>query len=849
VTSGLALRMMAREVRGASGKIAFFVSCLAVGVAAVVAVSGLSNGIEAGLRHEARQLLAADLSVRAEKAMTERVTQLVRELVASRPGAGTTLVRELATVVSVPGASGSPGPSALVLLKAVGPEYPFYGAVTTEPASPLTLLLDDDGVLVAPELAEKLRLTVGSTLKIGGEGFVVRGRIVSEPDKMSAPLALGPRVMLSLGGFARTGLEAFGSRIERTVLIKLGPADGAAEANAAAQKLRGALPEAAGVRVQTYTDAQPGLRDGLKWASRFLGLVALVSLILGGIGVSQTVRAWLASRFDGIAVLKCLGVRPREVVLLYTVETALLGLAGSCAGAAIATGLLAVAPGLLAGLLPAIPIAAWQPGAVLRGIGLGTGVALLFSVAPLSALRRVPPLRVLRRDAEPLSPGWLARGGVALALVSGIFAAAWLQSGSVKVAALFAAGMVASAALLAGAARLLTRGMARIARERVRVTVRHGLAAVARPGAGTLPAVTALGLGVLVVVAIGLVDRGLTSRLRADLPKNAPNIFLVDMQSDQWPQVRTILERGGASEIRSVPIVNARLTSIDGVPAAELAKRGPDEGRRKWILTREQNLTYLDTLPEDNVVVEGKLWSDPDHAEISIERDFAKDMGASVGSKLVYDVQGVPLELTVTSLRTVDWKSFGINFFLVVEPGVLDRAPQMRVAAARVAAGGEQALQDRLAADVPNVTMLKVREIVEKVAALLTRLGKGIRFVGTFSIVAGIAILAGAVGATASRRGREVALLKTLGVTRWGIVAMFAIEFALTGLVAGTIGTVAGSVLAWGVLTRAMEIDWTWRPVFLTVAPLATVAMSVLAGIAASAGALRRRPIEVLRSE
>jgi putative ABC transport system permease protein len=190
--------------------------------------------------------------------------------------------------------------------------------------------------------------------------------------------------------------------------------------------------------------------------------------------------------------------------------------------------------------------------------------------------------------------------------------------------------MIAAAAILAGAARLLTRVVARVARERVRVAFRHGLSALARPGAGTLPAVTALGLGVLVVVAIALVHLGVMSKLRADLPRNAPNVFLVDLQSNQWPGVRAILEAAGATEIRGVPIVNARLLSIDGVLATDLAKKGPDEGRRKWILTREQNLTYLDELPKDNVVVEGKLWSDPEHPEISIERDFDQDLTVAI---------------------------------------------------------------------------------------------------------------------------------------------------------------------------------------------------------------------------
>jgi putative ABC transport system permease protein len=846
---GLALRLMARETRGASGRILFFTSCLALGVAAIVAVAGLSDGIDRGLRREARQLLAADLALRADKPIPTAVAGAVDALVAGTAGARATSLRELATVVSIPGTGSAPGPSALVLLKAVGDGYPFYGSVKTSPERPLASLLDSEGVLVAPELADKLHLAEGSTLKIGGKEFVVRGRILSEPDKINVSLALGPRVMLSLAGFERTGLEAFGSRVDRVILVKLGPGAVAADAESAAETLKAAIPETSGVRLQTFVSAQPALRDGLKRASHFLGLVALVSLILGGIGVAQTVRAWLGSRFDAIAVLKCLGVRPREIVGLYAAETALLGLAGSLTGVALATAILAVVPSFLTGLLPAVSIDAWQPGAALRGLALGTGVALLFSVAPLSALRLVPPLRVLRRDAEPLASGRVARAAVLFALLAGVFGAAYVQSGSAKIAAGFAGGMIAAAGVLAGAARLLTIAVARIARERVRVAFRHGLSALARPGAGTLTAVTALGLGVLVVVAIALVDRGLTSRLRADLPENAPNVFLVDMQTGQWPRVRSILAEAGATEARSVPIVNARLVSIDGVSAADLAKQGSDEGRRKWILTREQNLTYIDELPKDNVVVEGKLWSDPEHAEISIERDFAKDMGAGVGSKLVYDVQGIPFELTVTSLRTVDWKSFGNNFVLVVEPGVLDRAPQMRVAAARLPTGGEQALQDRLAAEVPNVTMLNVREIVEKVATLLERVGVGIRLLGGFAITAGIAILAGAVGATASRRGREVALLKTLGATRRGVVSIFAVEFALIGLVAGIVGTLGGAVLAWVVLTRGMEIEWAWRPLVLAGAPFATVALSVLAGIAASAGALRRRPIEVLRAE
>ncbi len=438
---------------------------------------------------------------------------------------------------------------------------------------------------------------------------------------------------------------------------------------------------------------------------------------------------------------------------------------------------------------------------------------------------------------------------VAAVVLLGIFLTAWVQSGRAVLGAGFAAGIVAAAGALALAAAGLSRAVGHLPRRFARVWIRHGLSAVARPGAGTIGAIVALGLGVLVVLGLWLVQQGLGERLRADLPSASPTAFLIDIKPDQWLGVSKLLAEQGATRIESVPVVTARLTAVDGRPVERIAAAGSDDRRHRWVLTREQRLTYLEKLPPGNVVVEGKLWSDPTSPEISIERDFARDLGVSIGSTLTFDVQGVPLRLRVTSLRTVEWKTFGINFFLIVEPGVLERAPQMRVATARLPAGREQAIQDRLAAAFPNVMLLRIREILEKIGAILDRIGLGIRLLGGFTVAAGIAILAGAISAGSARRGREVALLKTLGMTRRGVVLVFSVEYALIGLVAGAIGATGGGVLAWAVLTRGMDTPWSFHPAPYAVALAATVALSVLAGVAASAGALSRRPIDVLRME
>jgi putative ABC transport system permease protein len=860
MTFGFYVRALARESRGSRGRLAFFIACLAVGVAAVVAVAGLSASLRDGIRREARQLLAADLAVRGNQPLPSEVLAAITDL----PGARRTDVKETVTVAAAPARDGQPGPSQLVELKVIDGFYPFYGKLDLRPQRPLNELLTPDTAVVASDLLAHLGLKVGDSLQVGGQGYRIAGIVLSEPDRVSISFTLGPRVFLSGAGFARTTLEDQGSRMSYKALVKLPEGVPPTALDATAERLKQALPRGEVYRVETYRQSQPALQRNISRVERFLGLVALLSLFVGGIGVAQSVRAWLSSRLDAIAILKCLGMRPREIFPLYLGQTVLLGLAGSLVGILAGVAVQLVLPHLFPDLIPGALIRPWQPAALLRGLGLGVGVALLFSLPPLSAVLRVPPARVLRREAEPLPQHRWVSVATVLALVAGVWGMAAFQSGSARLGAQFTGGVALVTAALAGAAFLVSWGVRRLPRDlfSLRPWLRHGIAALARPGAAASGAIVALGLGVLVVLGMSLVERRITGQLEKELPTNAPSAFLIDIQPAQWPGVESLLKQQGAQGIESVPVVMARLTSIDGVPVERLqAPEGAPEGERqqgsqeggrrreRWALTREQRLTYRKELPRDNKIVAGSLWNDPAHAEVSLEQEFANDLGVHLGSTLSFNIQGVPVDLKVTSLRTVNWQTFGINFFLVVEPGVLEGAPQQRLAVARLPKGGEQRMQDLLAARFPNVTFLRIREILEKVLKVLRRISLGIRFLGGFTVVAGIAILAGAVSAGSARRGREVALLKTLGMTRRGVAATFAVEYALVGLVAGLIGAVGGSVLAWGVVTKGFELPWTFAPLNLAVALAGTILLAVIAGLAASLRALERRPIEVLRTE
>jgi putative ABC transport system permease protein len=376
--------------------------------------------------------------------------------------------------------------------------------------------------------------------------------------------------------------------------------------------------------------------------------------------------------------------------------------------------------------------------------------------------------------------------------------------------------------------------------------VRQGLLALARPGAAAVSACVALGIGILLVLGMRLVELGLTGALRSQLPQDAPSAFLVDIQPHQWSGVEGLLAERGARDVVSVPVVSARLRSVDGVAVQELVE-GEGRSDRRWGLTREQRLTYMQRLPEDNRIVAGALWSRPGVAEVSLEREFAEETGLDLDSVLLFEIQGVPIELTVSSLRTVEWRTFGINFFMVVEPGALDDAPQTRVATARLPQGSEQQVQDALAAAFPNITLLRIRAILERVAAVLERLALGVRFLGGFTVLAGIVILASAVSAAAAQRGRETALLKTLGMTRAQIVVQSATEHLAIGLLAATVGSVGGNLLAWAVLTRGMELEWAFRPGTTLIAASGCVVLTTVTALAAGWPALTERPLAVLR--
>ncbi len=848
-----------REGRGARGRLALLLGGIAVGVAAVVAVAGIGGGLRQAVFVESRTLLAADVALRSRQAWPEGLD----ELLAQTPELRRADLLELPTVVARGGETpaGTTAPSRLVELKVVDGAYPLRGRLTLEPDRPLVELLADGGAVIGPELGEGLGLALGDLLTVGEQNFEVRGFVLSEPDRTNFALALGPRVFLDHAGFADTGLDQFGSRIQRAVLLALGDTAGPEDARALGRRLRRGLETQTSVRVSTWADGQPGLRRAIEQTEAFLGLAGLLALVLGAVAAGLATRSWLESRVDALALYKCLGFERRHLFAFAFGQLTLLALIGGVLGAALGIGLQGLALHLSADLLPgdlAVPLV--QPRPLLLGLALGLAAAWLSSLAPLAAATRVAPLVALRREAAPLAlPRPLALGAAGLGL-AGLYGAGLWLSGSALLAGLFTGGLFATALLLGALAWLLVRGARRLPRRLVPLPVRFGLASLARPNGPARVAMTALGLGVLVVASVQLVERRISGELAGALPEGAPSAFLIDVQPDQWEDLSEALAELGARDVRSAPMVVARLRAVDGREVSDLlaerrsprrAQDGPageaPAGGGAWVLTREQRMTYGPELPPDNRLVAGALWSDPERAEVSVEEGYAENLGVSLGSSLTLDVQGVPIELLVTSIRSVQWESLGINFFLHVEPGVLEAAPQVRLATVRLEAGSTGAVQDRLRAHFPNITLIDVAELRERIATLVGRLARGVRALGLGCLAAGLFVLGAAITAAGRERVREAGLLASLGAVRRQVLVGLASEYALLGAVSGFVGGAAAAALAQAIAHFALRLEgapeWT--------APLwSALALALLAGAAGSFAAWRalaNPPAQALR--
>jgi len=822
----LSLRQFQRGLR--SGELQVMCLALVLALAAVSAVGFFTGRVHTAVQEQAGESLAADLVLSSGEPMTARFTQI-----ADKAGVRTAQVMDFPTVLF------NGNETVLTNIHAVSDGYPLRGRVrvSTQPFGPAQAVRDipaSGTVWVEARVLTTLGLKVGDLLQIGKLKARIAYVIAYLPDGGFGFTSLAPKLLLNYADVPATGLVNTNSRVRYRLLMA-----GSPEVIAGLEmNLDKQLP--AGVEMQDVRDSRRELVDATDSAQRFLALAALVSVLVSAVAMILAARRYATHYTDTVAVLKCLGLTRRRVQVLLLLELLWLGILACVVGVLIGFlaqyGLVAA----LKGLLPAdLPTASFIP--ALSAFGIGIVLLIGFALPPLMRLGDTPPARVLRRDLlPPPVRGYVIYAAAILATLI----LTWWQVRELKLALYVLLGLVITVGVLALGAILLLMVM-RPLRHGAGLGWRYGLANLNRHRRDAVIQMVAFGIGIMVLLLLGLVRGNLLSSWRTSLPADAPNQFIINIQPDQRATVQNFFTAHGLAAPTLFPIVRARLTAINGV---DVSKIHFVDQRAQHMLNREANLSWSETLPAANTLTAGHWWnaSEAKQPLASLEEDFAKQLKLNVGDKLTFDIGGTPTTVTIASLRKIRWDSFQPNFFVELSPGALSGYPATWITSVYLPPQKAVILAD-LVRQLPSLTIFDVDAILEQVRHLMDQASLAVEYVFLFTLGAGVVVLLAAVQATRDERRFEAAVLRALGASRRLLRSAAAAEYAALGFVAGLLGALTASLVAWLLASRVFSLPYhpDWR--VWAVGIIAGTLIVGLSGVLANRRILNTPPVETLR--
>jgi putative ABC transport system permease protein len=840
----LPLRLALRELRGGIAGFRVFIACIALGVAAIAGVTSVGRALTDGISSHGRVILGGDVAFSLiHRQATLDELAFLRE--AGRVG-------EIATMRAMVRA-GDGRDQALVELKAVDSSYPHGGTLALADgdflgAEHLGLRSGAFGALAAPELTDRLSISVGDRLRLGDATLQLRGIIRSEPDRLSSGIEFGPRLVISLPALDATGLDRPGSLVTWTYRIAL-PEGGTADAMQGVADLAQARFPDAGWRIRSRDNAAPAFSRNVEHFSQFLALIGLTALIAGGVGVSNAIVSYLDLKRPAIATLKCLGARSRVIAQVYLLQIVILAALGIVIGLLIGAAMPFVARLAIADLLP---VAGWLYPRELAVAALYGGLVTLgFALAPLGRAAQLPASSLFadRAVAAPQRPPPRYRMAQAAAL-AGLAGLALTLSDEREMALLYLGAVAASCVVLRVLASAIIVGAARIGPIRgiaLRLAVRN----VHRPGALTTTVVLSLGLGLTLLVSLALIDHNLRAQLTGAMVEQAPDFFFLDIQqSERDPLIGLLGEVAQGGEIDTVPMLRGRFVAIDGVPTAEIE---PTEDAA-WALRGDRGVTYSDTVPENSKLAAGEWWPSDYDGEplVSVEAGIAAGLGVRVGDTLTVNVLGRNLTARIANLRTVDWGSLSINFVLVFSPNGLAGAPHSILATLRLPDGAgrsaERAVLRAVTEEFPGVTSISVRDAIGQVNAIVADISTAVRLGAAVALIVSMLVLGGAIAAGQRQRRQDAVILKTLGATRRTLLGAYALEYGLLGAATAGFALAAGTASAWYVSTRVMELSFAPDGAVGVGAVLVALAITLGLGLAGTWRLLSAKPAPFLKN-
>jgi putative ABC transport system permease protein len=843
------LRMAVRETRSSWRRLLFFFVCIAVGVAAIVALRSVIQSVRDVIARESRSITAGDVAIGTSRDWPADARATIDRRLAE---AGATARTETLETPTMARPADGRMVSKMVELRAVQPDFPLYGAFTLQGGQPYShALLESHGALVRPELLTTLGLKVGDRLVIGLTTFTVRGVIVKEPGS-GGGFNLGPRVLIDYADMKSTALLGFGSRAGRQILAKVPDA----RISELVRTLRSDFRQDF-INTRSYRGMDNQIGQSFDRAENYLSLVGLVIVILGGIAVSSVTRVFIIQKIRSVAVLKCVGATSRQIIGVYVLQILALGLAGSLLGVALARLAVGAIPLALRSSTASTSVLAdvqygVRLGAAAQGIAIGLLVSLLFSIVPLLHVRLVRPSLLLRDEALPRRGFDWTQIGAAVFVSAALVAITVWQAASLRVGITVCLGFAVLAVVLHLAGRGLVKAVSPLANARS-FPLRHAVLHLSRPGNQTRVILLAVGLGAFFIVGVRSLQASLLDDFSVQAAADSPDMFLLDVQPAQVDGVRAFLADPAreATHVQLIPVLRARVVAVDGKETRADNVEGVRQGRPG--LQREFTITYRDRLEPNERLIAGHFWTGPSpDPEVSVEKGIHERSRINVGDTMRFDILGRTIDARVTSIREVEWRdSRNGGFMFVFRPGALDSAPKTYVAPLKGPSGpaARARFQAELVSRFPNVSVIDFHDILETILDVMDKVTLAITVVGGLVLFSGGLILIGAVAMTKFQRVYEAAVFKTLGANTRTIGQMLLLEYGVLGSLAGLVGSLGAIALTWGVSKYALEIPWRIFP-WEHVGGVAFTAVLVAAiGVLSSLDVLRNKPLATLRSE
>ncbi|MCY4151689.1 MAG: FtsX-like permease family protein [Aestuariivita sp.] len=802
---GLAAKLAVRDLRGGVRSLQILMACLTLGVAAISAIGTVRESLQAGLTQEATALLGGDAQIEfayrfansRELAWMSDNAALISEV---------TDFRSMLTVKR-----GNAKARGLTQVKSIDDAYPLIGEVEISPPLTLSKALDGrngiPGAVVHPTLVERLGLGIGDLFYLGEQKFVLTAILDREPDSLSGGFELGPRTIVRTAALSDSGLLQSGSLFSTKYRLKLFEGAPLEEtARRAEEQLANS-----GMQWRDSRNATPRVSEFIERLSTFLTLLGLSGLAIGGVGVFVSVQDYLEGKLQVIAILKTLGADQSLVLKIFLGQVGLVALLAVLVGAAIG-GLTSYSIGTAFGReLPVPSVFSIYPAPMIEAAILGMITAAIFSVWPLARIDEVRAA-ALFRDTQPQTrrlPSWIVLAFVSLFLITLVLLAGWFNA-STQLTFWMTLGLIATMMLLALAAAVMRKlcGLL-VPVVGKKPELRWALCALSGSQMGSLPMILALGLGFSVLSVLLQFDGNLRNRIINELPEAAPAYFFVDIQREQLSGFRQRLDDDPAvTRVESVPMLRGIISKINGKPANETAGD-------HWVLEGDRGITYAENLSVDTNLVAGEWW-DANYIgepQVSFAAQEALEMGISLGDQLTLNILGRDIQARVSSLREVDFSKAGIGFIMVLNPAALAGAPHSFIATVYTEESAEAAIVRDLSERFPNITAIRVRDVIERVNTLLSAISAATLLGALAAIAVGFLVLIG-VAATGKRpKSYEAAVLRTLGASRRQILLSFSMRTFILGLAAGTIAFIMGIIGGWLICTylidTSFEIIWS----------------------------------------